>query len=221
MPTSDDPTRLADILREQLDDPRRIWLDRARAIAATGTQHQLLVEYAAASHRIGDGPLRFPGPPASTTFLQWTLEDAARATLVLARSGHPDFVADASACYEQGDAREQQSWLRAVAMLPAPERFLPLAIDACRSSILPVFEAIACENPYPSLCFPELNFNQLVLKALFNGVAVARIIGLRGRLNQELSRMATDYASERRAAGRPVPPDISHVITDAPGEPTR
>ena len=129
---------------------------------------------------------------------------------------HDDEDGDAvSACYEQGDAREQQSWLKAVGVLPAPERFLPLVIDACRSSIQPIFEAVACENPYPARFFPARNFNQLILKALFNGVALSRVVGLSGRLNPELARMATDYAAERRAAGRPIPADISLAVGES------
>ena len=98
-------------------------------------------------------------------------------------------------------------------MLPDPSQYLPLAIDACRTNILPLFEAVACENPYPSRHFPERNLNQLVLKALFNGVALVRIVGLETRANAELTRMATDYAAERAAAGRSIPADISLAQT--------
>jgi hypothetical protein len=49
----------------------------------------------------------------------------------------------------------------------------------------------------------------MVLKALFNGVALARIAGLGARANASLARMATDYAAERRAAGRSVPSDLA------------
>ena len=119
------------------------------------------------------------------------------------------------ACYEMGDSREQQSWLRSVALLPDPERYLPLVIDACRTNILPLFESVACENPYPSRFFPERNFNQMVLKAMFNSIAMSRIRGLDRRRNAELSRMARDYAAERTAAGRSVPADINAAIRDA------
>ena len=118
-------------------------------------------------------------------------------------------ASDASACYEQGDASEQQSWLKGAALLPEPERFLWRMIDACRTNIVPNFEAVACENVYPARYFPEANFNQLVLKALFNGIALARIAGLPQRANPELARMAADYAAERRAANRSVPADIA------------
>lgn len=137
--------------------------------------------------------------------------DAARALLLssIAAAVTPDvFERIAIDCYEQGDAREQQSWLKALPLLPSPERFLPQAIDACRTNIVPLFESIACDNPYPSRCFPERNFNQLVLKALFVGAALDRIVDLRQRLNHELQRMALDFAAERRAAGRAVPADL-------------
>ena len=151
-------------------------------------------------------------------FARWTREDAARALLLIAhrdtgRTGDA-FVADALECFEQGDAREQQSWLRAIALWPEAKAFLPNAIDACRTNIVPVFEALACENPYPSQYFPERNFNQVVLKAMFNSIALSRIVGLPSRLNAELSRMARDYAAERTAAGRSVPADIGLAIHD-------
>jgi len=53
----------------------------------------------------------------------------------------------------------------------------------------------------------------MVLKAMFNGVPLSRIIGLESRLNSELTRMALDYAAERRAAGRAVPADLSLALT--------
>ena len=47
-----------------------------------------------------------------------------------------------------------------------------------------------------------------------NSIAIGRIVGLRGRMNPELARMASDYAAERRAAGRSVPPDIALASPD-------
>ena len=74
-----------------------------------------------------------------------------------------------------------------------------------------VFEAIACENPFPRDHFPEANFNQLVLKAMFLDVPLDRVLGWRERNNLELRRMAADYAAERRAAGRSVPEGIALI----------
>lgn len=66
-------------------------------------------------------------------------------------------------------------------------------------------------RPHPSRHFPDLNFNQMVLKAVFTGVPVSRIVGLAARASSDLARMAEAYASERRAAGRPVPSDVGHI----------
>lgn len=156
--------------------------------------------------------IRAAGFPAVVPLTSWTSVDAARFVQLrdLASSMSPaEFAAVALACFEQGDASEQASWCRAVPLLPQPEQYLRHVIDACRTNILPLFESIACENPYPAAFFPERNFNQLVLKAMFNGIALSRIVGLDARRNPELARMATDYAAERTAAGRPVPTDIA------------
>ena len=116
------------------------------------------------------------------------------------------------ACYARGDNRERQAVLRAIPFLPDSKRFVALAVDACRTSVQTVFDAIACENPFPADAFPDPNFNQMVLKAMFNGVALARIVRLGERAGAELARMASDYAAERRAAGRTVPADIDLVL---------
>jgi hypothetical protein len=181
--------------------------------AARGTTPDLLRVYTEASRVLGATPLAAgSGADAATDPPHWTLEDAGRLLLLLTRhellKDDTAFESDAIACFEQGDTREQQSWMRTVAWLPGSERYLPVVIDTCRTNILPLFQAVACENPYPARHFPERNFNQMVLKALFNDVALARIRGLEERRNPELARMATDYAAERRAAGRSVPADI-------------
>jgi len=44
-------------------------------------------------------------------------------------------------------------------------------------------------------------------------VRLERIVGLDRRANPELTRMAADYAAERRAARRPVPADIGLAMT--------
>ena len=145
----------------------------------------------------------------------WCLDELGR-TLLLGRAFRDLSPARAARlideCYARGDNRERQAVLRALPLVPERARFVPLAIEACRTNVQTVFQAIACENPLPADEFPDLNFNQLVLKALFNGVALSRIVGLPRRLGPELARMAADYAAERRAAGRSVPADIDLAI---------
>jgi hypothetical protein len=51
----------------------------------------------------------------------------------------------------------------------------------------------------------------MVLKALFVGTALGRVVAIEERANPDLARMVASYASERRAAGRPVSEDVALV----------
>jgi hypothetical protein len=217
---------LDEAIRARLNSTQAQWFSRAVVEAAHGAIEDVLRCYTGASRHLGGDrfsvethAFRELAAASSHPLHHWSVEDAGRLSLLLARheasSSLAPYLDAASACYEQGDASEQQSWLKAVGFLPESPRFVALAIDACRTNILPVFEAIACENPYPSQHFPDRNFNQMILKALFNGVALARVVGLDRRRNDDLARMARDYADERRAAGRTVPIDIG-LATAAP-----
>lgn len=210
---------LSAVLRGRLDAPALAWLDKALAAARPPVHaNTLLGYYSGASRKAGKRALTLdPGEgervravDADIQLGGWGADEAVRALLLLSLTHLPadEFAQLAVQCYQLGDSREQQSWLRSLPLLPRPERFLSIATDACRTNILPLFESIACENPYPLRYFPELNFNQMALKCLFNGVVLARIVGLRRRANSELSRMTFDYLREREAAGRQVPADI-------------
>jgi hypothetical protein len=144
----------------------------------------------------------------------WSACDLARSVLLLeAMRATPEIehVAIAIEAFRRGDSSERSGLLRALPLLPGPERFTELAVEACRTHVLDVFAAIACENPLPAATFPELNFNQLVIKVLFLELQLPRVIGWRARANPELRRIATDYEAERRAAQRPVPADIALI----------
>ncbi|HEY0708564.1 MAG TPA: EboA domain-containing protein, partial [Polyangia bacterium] len=142
-----------------------------------------------------------------------------RALLLLAAAdvegGGPAFAAAVGELFRMGEMREQQAVLRILPYLPKPVQYVDIAADAVRSNVVSVIEAIACENPYPADHLNDLAFNQLVMKALFNQIALGRVLGLGRRNNDELRRMVTDYASERRAAGRPVPADVSLITGGA------
>jgi hypothetical protein len=114
--------------------------------------------------------------------------------------------------FTTGDQRERQAVLRALPHLPAPERFVAVGIEAVRNNAVSVIEAIACENPFPARHFPDEPFNQMVLKCLFCELRLARVHELARRVTPELQRMVAAYASERRAAGRPVPVDTALIL---------
>lgn len=134
----------------------------------------------------------------------WCVDELGRACLLLGAG-----VEHVEPAFYHGDNRERRAVLKLLPLLPEPLRFVPLAAEACRTNVKDVFDALAVANPFPALYFPELPFAQMVLKALFIGTPLAGVRGLTGRVSPELLRMADDYASERRAAGRSVPADIA------------
>jgi hypothetical protein len=146
---------------------------------------------------------------------QWTLLDLYRCRLLadaLNQVSPDEHLGVVRSLLYKGGIGEQRSLLRGLILLPEPAAFLQVAIEACRSNVLDVFIAMACENRYPAYFFPDLNFNQMVMKAMFNGVVLSRIAGLARRRTPELVRMAADYAAERRAARRSIPSDIDTII---------
>jgi hypothetical protein len=190
--------------------------------AASGSVTDVVAAYTAVA-RLGRQPFdltdadraALAAVAPAVDFGLWSHADLLRLDLLLTRAAALGDVACAEAavaCYDAGDASEQRSWLRGVSLLPSPAQYTALVIDACRTNILPVFEAVALGNPFPAEFLPDRNFNQMILKALFNGVPLARIHGLPDRRNPELARMAGDYADERRAAGRTVPADIGLAL---------
>lgn len=177
--------------------------------------------YAGAGRRFGDRPvqptaaqavrLRTAGLPVPEG---WPLKHVARSSLIqglLAVVSESEHEPALTQLFRGGDNAEREALLKTLPLLPEAGRFVDIGVEACRSHVQSVFEAIACENPYPARYFADSNFNQLVLKAFFTGVAVKRIAGLADRRNAELIRMANAYASERRAAGRSVPADLDRV----------
>lgn len=163
-------------------------------------------ETAAAAIRAAGGPERLEA---------WALDHAGRVALLLKAlrglpgSEHVPLVED---LFYRGETREKQAVLRALPLLPEPARFVGLGVEACRTNSKDEFDSIAVDNGFPNEHFSDHHFNQMVLKAIFVGTPVARIVGIERRANKDLARMASDYAAERRAASRDVPDDIGYVI---------
>ena len=172
--------------------------------------------FAGAARRLGRAPITAADAARLEQLgVPWSsasgADECGRAALVLAAVGAlpaSEHVALVRDLFRRGDARERQAVLRVLAGLPEPARFVDLAVDACRTNVQPVFEAIACDNAYPVRHFSDPALYQMVIKALFVGAPVARIVGLADRVTDELVAMVDAFASERRAAGRPIPDDV-------------
>lgn len=146
---------------------------------------------------------------------RWTLLEAMRVSLLLAwpnqnTAGAFDEVFEH--CFTYADEGEVCALYRALPLLcensGGEKRFLRRATEGCRSNMLSIFEAVACDSQYPFLHFDSLSWNQLIMKAVFMDVPLWRILGLDQRLSPSLSQMVLDLIDERRSAGRPIPPQL-------------
>jgi len=151
---------------------------------------------------------------------RWTMLEAVRARLILARRDltAQAFTDDLEQAFRYADQGELCALYKTLCLLPDAERFTWRAAEGCRTNIVPVFEAVACDNPYPAARFDDVAWNQMVIKAIFIGAPVWRIHGLDGRLSADLGRMALDLADERRSAGRAVQPELWLCLGSQAGE---
>ncbi|MGI5156093.1 EboA domain-containing protein [Microbispora sp. CA-102843] len=118
----------------------------------------------------------------------------------------PDPSAAVMKLYWQGDAGERLEILEALPQLDFGPAALPLVHDALRTNDTRLVAAAL--GPYGSAWLDDHAFRQGVLKCVFMSVPLASVEGLGRRSDEELRRMLADFAAERRAAGRPVPPDV-------------
>jgi hypothetical protein len=141
---------------------------------------------------------------------RWYLMDLLRVGLVLSRSDleEPSSVKAILGALEYADMGELCALYRAMAFLPRPADYVWQAAEGCRSNMTAVFEAIACDNPFPALHFDEVAWRSLAIKALFVGSPLWRVHGLDRRMGEELATVALDLADERRSSMRPVQTEL-------------
>jgi len=225
-----DATALLDAwLHARLDAPARDWLDSAVAELQRGVDD---VRFGALLSGASRFAKREPLAPSDAEraamgaaadgldVARWTRLEAVRVRLVLAHReiANARGAAALEAAFQFADEGELCALHRSLALLPEPRRFAWRAGEGCRSNMRSVFEAAACDTPFPWRCFDDLAFRQCVIKAIFIGAPVARIQGLAARRDEELCRMALDLADERRSAGRPVPADLWLAVGRCGGE---
>lgn len=104
------------------------------------------------------------------------------------------------------DTGELVTFLKFLILLPNPENYKQAAVEALRTNIATVFDAISADNPYPSAYFNDQQWNQMYLKAAFMQRDLSRILEVDKRANADLARIISDYAHERWAASRDVDP---------------
>lgn len=111
------------------------------------------------------------------------------------------------------DTGELETFLKFLILLPHPEDYKNVAVEALRTNIATVFDAIALNNPYPSGYFNDHQWNQMYLKAAFMQRDLSKIQETDSRANRDLARIISDYAHERWAASRDVDPLFWRPVT--------
>ena len=217
------------LLEQRLDEKGLTWYRAASTEVAAGvsdTRFGVLLSVASRSCRAGDlSPSEDQRAEAGVILVGWEPErwktlEAARVALILSRPGLSEegVVSALEACFAHADEGELCALYRSLAFLPDGERFAWRSGEGCRTNMLTVFEANACDTPYPSNHLDKVAWRQLVMKSLFIGAPVWRVKGLDRGLDAELTRMALDLAEERRSAHRAVQPELWLCLGEHAGE---
>ncbi|MFH8238422.1 EboA domain-containing protein [Streptomyces sp. NPDC018321] len=204
-PAHTPPADLRAALTAVLDGAARAWLDQAldEAAAHPGAHGPISVwelRLAEAGRRCG---------PAHA--------DAARVLVLHAARADADVL---TRVYYQGTADERRAVLHALPhLVPGPDA-LALVEDALRTNDTRLVAAAL--GPYAARHLDAHQWRHAVLKCLFTGVPVDHVADLARRAagDAELARMLADYATERTAAGRPVPEDLHRVLALTESEPS-
>jgi hypothetical protein len=144
----------------------------------------------------------------------WATDEVARAALLIATHHNDDaaFAARFDKLCLTAETTEHVSYMKGLAIFPAGEQLVRSARQGVRSSIAPIFRAVACHNPFPQHHFDLDAWNQMVVKCVFEGVPIDDVVGLHERRNPELLVMLRDLVAERHAAGRPLPQTVHRFI---------
>lgn len=200
-----------------------VWFEETLArLAREPTDRTLYIALGFAPRRLGKADLALsaeeldaarrarPGWDPS----DWSIDQAARLAFLLARfeGDEQAFVRLLETLFMTADIGELVCFYRGLPLYPGQHLLVARAREGARTNMRPVFEAVAHRNPYPAERFDEAAWNQMILKALFIGSRLWPIQGLDDRRNPDLARMLVDYAHERRAAGRPVDPELWRCV---------
>lgn len=111
------------------------------------------------------------------------------------------------------DTGELETFLKFLILLPNASDYKQVGVEALRTNIGIIFDAIALNNPYPAIYFNDQQWNQMYLKAAFMQRNLGEIVDVEKRANGDLARIISDYAHERWAASRDIDPMFWRPVT--------
>ncbi len=215
-------------LDRRLDSAASAWVrDQCVAIAGGAPDRIFQLAFGMAVRKAGAAPLAPTVAEQAEAFAvhpgwdlrDWTIDQAARAALLLALPPSPASTKSVLALFQTADLGEHVALVRALFLLPGNESLLHIAREGIRSNMGDVFFAVSQRNPYPSERFDDIAWNQMIVKCLFVERPLLGVSGLDVRANADLARMISDLARERWAAGRDISPEAWRCVAPFAGDP--
>jgi hypothetical protein len=204
---------LSDILKLNLEKTEFEWLmDAITRVVNAKSKKDLYISYSLCTSKIKDRPISDFGDEN----FQWEnyLKQQKASTLEMSRifmllsvlELEEVFLKPVQQLIQISDKTELETFLKYLVLLPKPEHFKFAAVEALRTNIATVFNAISQMNPYPSRYFTTAEWNQMYLKSAFMQQDLKRISEVEKMANKDLTRIISDYAHERWAASRDIDP---------------
>jgi hypothetical protein len=201
------------------------WLRAQCAAISGGDQRAFFLSFGSTSRRVGKDDLKLGDADLAQAQKiapgwnprQWSCDQAARARLALALpSADPEvYIKILDQVFAAADVGELVALYQSLPLLAHQTKLAGRAAEGIRNNIKAVFDAVALDNPYPSAHLDDNAWNQMIVKALFVGSPLGRIVGLDRRANAKLTRMLCSYAHERWAAKRTVNPELWRPVSMA------
>lgn len=210
-------------LSKQLTQKAFTWAeDMVKAIQEEGYGKCFISSFAQISRRTGKEPIHL----ATTEIIEaqslrknwepdkWLIDQVLRTLMLLSlnRDDEENYVQTLETIFSNADMSELIALYQSLPLLPYPERWRTIAIEGVRSNIIPVFNAMALNNPYPNEYFDIDTWNRFILKAVFVGSPLHRITGLNARINAPLKLQLKDYLYEKSSAKRDPHPEVAPLI---------
>lgn len=205
---------LQSLLNSNLDAATDSWLQsKLEQIVGSSSTKDLYMTYSLLASKIdSDAVLNLSSDTDEVTqYLRTqnatTLQIARIYLLIKVLKADSDFfVPKVANLIQVADTGELETFLKYLVLLPDAENYKQTAVEALRTNIATIFEAISMQNPYPAKYFNDQQWNQMFLKAAFMQLDLSTILSIDERANKDLTRIISDYAHERWAASREIEP---------------
>lgn len=212
---------LEPLLKQNLDDEVWSWLmAKLQVITDSNATKELYLTYTLLASKVDKK--RALDFTSNNTALENYLKEQGAGALEVSRiyllskvleNDAPFFTSKVANLIQIADTSELETFLKFLVLLPNPENYKNSAVEALRTNISTVFDAISLNNPYPGDYFNDQQWNQMYLKAAFMQRDLSDILDVDRRANGDLARIISDYAHERWAASRDVDPMFWRPVT--------